>query len=170
MVKSLKEVLERSKGMLEGWARKPSFESHLALIERAIMRYQEKDYISATAILYPRIEGIMRSHHLESNTSRRATQQNLTASVIEASGRNTDDFSLLLPLRFRRYLEEVYFANFNPQEPATLSRNSVAHGVANPEDYSLKGATIGLLILDQMFYYLPTPTELPGEKEQETKS
>jgi hypothetical protein len=65
------------------------------------------------------------------------------------------EYSLLLPIRFSKYLQDVYFAGFDPNQPTPVSRNSIAHGVADPQDYSLKASTIGLLTLDQIFYFLP---------------
>ena len=62
--------------------------------------------------------------------------------------------SLLLPDHFGRFLSEVYFRDFNPLRPAGLSRHTVAHGVAHPNDFSRQRALLGLLILDQLSYFL----------------
>jgi hypothetical protein len=75
-------------------------------------------------------------------------------SVIGATANDLHSFSRFLPNNFQCYLEEVYFANFDPRNPDVLSRHSVAHGVAVAQDFSLKAATIGLLILDQLSFYL----------------
>jgi hypothetical protein len=61
---------------------------------------------------------------------------------------------LFLPKNFQRYLKEVYFAGFDPRNPMDLSRNTVSHGVAPVEKFSLKSSLIGLLILDQLFHYM----------------
>ena len=45
-------------------------------------------------------------------------------------------------------------AKFDPRSPKDLSRNTVSHGVAPVEKFSLKSSLIGLLILDQLFYYM----------------
>ena len=64
--------------------------------------------------------------------------------------------SLLLPQRFKGYLEDVYFANFDvPQETIPLSRNSVGHGVARASDFAMKSAVLGILIVHQLFRFLP---------------
>jgi hypothetical protein len=73
---------------------------------------------------------------------------------VDARASEMHNYSLLLPNNFRRYLEDVYFAHFDPNNPDVLSRHSVAHGVAPADDYSLKGASVGLLILDQLSFYL----------------
>ena len=57
---------------------------------------------------------------------------------------------------FRKYMEQAYFASFEPGVTPVLSRNSVGHGVASAADFNEKGACLGLLILDQLFYFLPS--------------
>jgi len=42
-----------------------------------------------------------------------------------------------------------------------LSRNTVGHGVATIEQFNEKGATLGLLTLDQLYFFLP-PTDKPS--------
>jgi hypothetical protein len=137
------------------------FSAHSALLERAVDRYAEGDYISATAILYPRIEGVMRSlHKLDGTTTTKATQSVLAAAAVQAMNVDKSGF-LLLPEKFRDYLDEVYFANFDPNSPAVLSRNSVGHGVAEQAEYDQKAATIGLLIVEQISYFLPDESTNP---------
>lgn len=137
------------------------FAPHSTLLEHALTKYMEGDYISSTAIIYPRIEGIMRSLHRISGLQTRATQSALADVIVQA--RNNVDKSgfLLLPEKFRSYLEDVYFATFDPNAPAVLSRNSVGHGVAEQMDYNQKAATIGLLIIDQISYFLPDESTNP---------
>lgn len=141
--------------MLERWKGNSFLQPHFELIKYAADRYIEKDYVSATAILYTRIEGVMRGVHRETGTKEKASPKNLAKSVTDYQRSISFRNSLLLPPMFQRYLEEVYFKNFEPDRPAKLSRYSVAHGTAIPSDFSLKAATIGLLIIDQIFFFLP---------------
>ena len=63
--------------------------------------------------------------------------------------------SLMLPVRFRRWLREWYFRNFNEKNAdVPLSRNSIGHGISAPADYDFHTATLGFLAVDQLFYYL----------------
>jgi hypothetical protein len=148
------EISKAMNDMLARWSQNPLLQSHIELIRHAVDRYLQKDFVSATAILYTRIEGIMRSVYLTTGVGSRASPKNLVASVVEPQQARSYGFSLLLPHMFRKYLEEVYFHNFEPGKPAPLSRHSVAHGIAAPEDFSVKGATIGMLIIDQLFFFL----------------
>lgn len=141
--------------MLARWSESKLFEPHIELIRHAAEEFNEADYVSSTALLYPRIEGLLRTLHEALGISEKASQEVLTAAAVDARANEFHQYSWLLPEMFRRYMNEVYFAVFEPGKPATLSRNSVGHGVASAEDFNMKGAVIGLLILDQLFYFLP---------------
>jgi hypothetical protein len=133
------------------------FSDHSKLLEHALNEYLAEDYISSTAIIYQRIEGIMRSLHRQANTNAGnrpgqnvLAEMTIQARVIDQSG------ILLLPDRFLEYLKKVYFADFDrPNTPDTISRHSVGHGTAPQEGFNQKSATLGLLILDQISYFLP---------------
>lgn len=140
--------------MLDNWRKHAAFIEHLSLIERACERYLDEDYISTTSILYPRIEGVMRTL-ISPDTNTRAKPSVLVDSVMNARGEKYQPYSLLLPLRFYQFLNEVFFRSFTPGGKIEVSRHSIAHGVANAEDFSAKSATLGLLILDQIHYFLP---------------
>lgn len=85
-----------------------------------------------------------------------AGQKVLMRVATDARAKELHPHSWLLPAAFRRFIEEVYFANFTPGQPAKLSRNTVGHGVATPEQFNEKAACLGLLLVDQLFFYLPT--------------
>lgn len=148
------EVLNRLEPLLIAWKKNPVFQEHLSILEQAAERYHAKDYISSISILFPRIEGIMRSYHRAKQVKDEATQKNLVTSVIEIGGAKTHSYSFLLPNRFDAYLRQVYFANFDPNDPKNISRNTVSHGLAPTKDFSLKSATIALLLVDQITYFL----------------
>ena len=152
----LAEVKQLLPTMMGRWAESKLFEPHIALIRHAVEEFGEADYVSSTAILYPRIEGLLRTLHEALGISEKASQRVLTAAAVEARAAEFHQYSWLLPEMFRRYMKDVYFASFVPGQPATLSRNSVGHGVASADDFNMKGAMIGILILDQLFYFLPS--------------
>lgn len=140
--------------MLDNWRKHAAFIEHLPLIERACERYVDDDYISTTSILYPRIEGVMRTL-IPPNTNIRAKPLVLVEPVMNARGGKYQPYSLLLPLRFYQFLNQLLFKNFTPGGKIEVSRHSIAHGVASAENFSAKSATLGLLILDQIHYFLP---------------
>lgn len=155
----LPEVLDAVKAAVprfrEAWAGAELFRPHQVFLQRALDRFDEGDYLSCTAIVYPRIEGILRSIHELLGEGESAKQKVLARMGTEGRRKELHENSWLLPEGFQRFLEEAYFANFEPGKPATLSRNSVGHGVAGAEEFGEKGACLGLLIVHQLFYYLP---------------
>lgn len=150
------EVADMLDSMIERWSKHDLFEPHMKFFEHAVDKYREEDYLSANAILYPKIEGLLRTNHFVNSTDK-PTQSDLVNSLVDARQEEYHPYSLLLPEVFRTYLTEFYFAHFEPSAvSAPLSRNTVGHGVADVEEFSIKQATIALLILDQIFYFMPS--------------
>ena len=140
--------------MAESWRSRVSFRLHMPFLERAIERFLADDPTSCTALLFPRIEGILRSHHAQLGSPGKPHRDNLVQTAMNSAIRDDND-SLLLPRRFRDYLRNVYFANFRPEdESVKISRDSVGHGVAAAAAFDRKSALIGLLIVQQLFYFL----------------
>lgn len=140
----------------ERWSGSELFRPHLDFLLRALDRFEDADFISCTSIVYPRIEGILRSMHEALGVEESTSQRVLTQVATEAREEELHPYSWLLPAPFRRFIDEAYFAHFTPGQPANLLRNTVGHGVATAEQFDEKGACLGLLIVDQLFFYLPT--------------
>ncbi len=159
------EVRETVAAQLPGWKTHPLFADHFDLISAAHSRFMENDFVSATSILYPRIEGVLRTQHFAVPTSTSASQNNLVASTFARAQLPEHGNSLLLPARFRWYLEKVFFGSFDPANPVGVNRNTVAHGVAPRSAYDLKSTTVGFLILLQLVAVLPAEG---GQAEKST--
>jgi hypothetical protein len=68
------------------------------------------------------------------------------------------DKCLFLPRKFCDYLENVYFANFEPTDPTPdISRHTVGHGVAEASAFGQKAAAIAILVTHQLFYCFEKP-------------
>lgn len=132
----------------------PYYSEHADIFEIAFQRYLENDHISCASILYPRIEGLMRSFHRESGYTSKPSTRALTRVVIEHHEKKRISHSLLLPEKFHHYLDEIYFAHFTPGSSPDVGRHSVAHGEARSDDFTLKSCTIGLLILYQLSLFI----------------
>jgi hypothetical protein len=153
------ELQNKISGFLESWKTHDAYEDHVQILERAVERFRAEDYVSCTSILYPRIEGILRSHHLRASLPGDRKQQTLAECAVESKVGNP--YSLLLPQRFHEYLRTCFFASFD-EEAGTipLSRNSVGHGVASESEFNLESAIIALLVCHQLFYCVPNaPTK-----------
>jgi hypothetical protein len=155
------ETSSRLERQRSKWDNNPFFAPHAEFLKTAANHYQGRDFMSAICVLYPRIEGILRTYHLALSPAGKITSQALVASATVANPRIQHAHSLLVPNRFSMFLGEVFFEHFDPRNPEKLSRNTVAHGVAPAVDFNMKAATLGFLILEQLSYCL-TPHTPPG--------
>ena len=148
----LEEVKTDVYVMRERWHGNTILAPHIELLDKALDRFLEADYISTTAILYPRIEGIMRTYHQTIGAITNPSARNLVESTV--NGDVMVDRFMLLPEKFKTYLNNVYFAGFDSSNPDVVSRHSVSHGVAPADLFDAKSATIAILIVDQLAFYL----------------
>ena len=147
------EVRDAAPTMLSRWKAAPAFSEHIPFLEKAVEHYLANDFISATALLYPRIEGLLRSHQKQTDAASPPTQKGLAGSAVKKVESERHASSPLLPAKFGEYLQNVYFAAFDPNSPhIKVSRNSIGHGVASAAECSLKSATVSLLLVDQLCY------------------
>jgi hypothetical protein len=146
------EVAVQLQTRLAAWETSCFFNPHLPLLRQAVERHLAGDYISAVSILYPRIEGLMREYH-RSVSAKSPSQNNLAESITSSPATPEQYLNLYLPKHFERFLTDVYFPHFDPGDPRVVSRNTVAHGVAPSDQFTLKSSLIGLLIVDQIFHF-----------------
>ena len=147
------EIKSRLPRMLDSWRSKSSFLPHMTILERAVERFQNDDPLSCTGLLFPRIEGILRTQHTSLDTPAQPSPNNLTELAVVSKIENPK--SLLLPHRFAKYLKDIYFADFDPNATdIEVSRHSVGHGVATASKFNQKSAVIGLLTVHQLSYIL----------------
>tara|TARA_R110002073_G_scaffold186392_1_gene344975 strand:+ start:11526 stop:12659 length:1134 start_codon:yes stop_codon:yes gene_type:complete len=146
-------ISDRLPKLRELFSRASLFDGHRSVFLKALEHFEAKDHMSAVCLLYPRIEGLLRRQHTTTNDGgARISQQVLSASAVtDATGLRHEN-SLLLPLRFEEYLQEVYFANFDPSAPRGVGRNTVGHGVAPENELNAKSATLGILIAEQIAF------------------
>lgn len=144
---------ETVKNLMENWMKKETFKKHEKIIETGIQRYLENDYISSIHVLYPRIEGLMRYIYL--GTGCKATQTGLVDKLIQIGKGNHPKSNLFLLDKFNIFLKEFYFNNFDLESGRVeLSRHSLSHGVVSENELNRIRAFQGILILDQIFYYI----------------
>jgi len=146
----LAEVVRRLPLIRGSVANNAVFEGHREIISKGLDHFESRDYMSATAVLYPRIEGVLRSQHARVAPGVSASQTALASSAVADPKNIRHDQSLLLPTKFRQFLETVYFAHFDPASVQDVSRNTVSHGVAPEKEMSLKAALLAVLILEQI--------------------
>jgi hypothetical protein len=138
--------------MCDSWMSKDEFKKHEKIIRKGVEEYLEGDFISSIHILYPRIEGFIRLMCIEEKKHLKSTD---LAKKLELVAREKEGLNLYLPEDFNKYLMKFYFANFNlNEELVPFSRNSLAHGVAKADDFDKIKAFQGIMMLDQIFFYV----------------
>ena len=153
----------RFKKITDKWWENPFFQEKRELLQTGIdafLRGTQRDYISCVKNLYPEIEGILRSLYRADHEEGTYRTQKLLEHLLEVGKQNVaDDRSLLLPQDFLKYLNSSFFKDFDPATVTDdLSRHSVAHGAASEKGYSAEKALQALLTLDQIYFYLSTPS------------
>lgn len=138
----------------ESWKKNRLMSGHIEIIEKACERYREADYLCSAHLIYNRLEGIMREIHAANQHQSNPKHQTSLSNAVTDKMIEEASHSLLLPERFKDFLNKVYFANFDPSDPKGISRNTVSHGVAPINDFDKKTVLVGLLTLDHLLYYV----------------
>jgi hypothetical protein len=147
IVQNVKDLLKTVP--LEG-KKTTAFSGHLDVLHTAVDRYLADDHVSATSILYPRIEGLLRSFLRAEGYTLPPSAKTLSKVAIMHHESSRIANSLLLPGKFQQYLDDVYFAHFAPGSAPDVGRHSVAHGEARTSDFTLKATTIAFLLVYQL--------------------
>ena len=147
------EVVGRVDDMLNSWRDHLILSHHIEILEHGVNRFLQDDHMSCSGLLFPRIEGILRTYRQKVVRTEDSMKHELTDLAVHA--KIDSDRSLLLPQHFKRYLDEVYFAKFDPESGyIPFSRHSIGHGVAKAADFNRKSAVLAILVVHQLFYFL----------------
>lgn len=133
-----------------------SFTPHVKVIRAAAQRFGEGDYLSAAHLLYPRIEGVLRTYYQATGDGKHPKQYRFINAAISGSLTGRHAYCLLLLDRFGGFLEKVIFAGFDPKAPTGTSRHTVGHGVVNVDDCDEKSVASAFLTLHHLYYSLAT--------------
>jgi hypothetical protein len=141
------------------WKNNKLAENQRSSLELAVKHYKQGDFASACSVIYPQIEGLMRSFFSAQGLSGKRSQSALVDSTIKLHAESTHGFSLLLPERFKTFLTDYFFSDFDPDKPEGVSRNTIGHGVAKFEELDKVAALRGFLLVDQIIYYMRVESE-----------
>lgn len=121
----------------------------------AFLRGGNEGYINCINTLLPQVEGIIRLQYF-SDTGKSVGVKKLLPYLLEKGRiKSASDYSLLLPLPFFNYLNDIVFHNFDLETgQVDLSRHSSSHGVAKAEAYTKIEALQAILVLDQIYFYI----------------
>lgn len=150
---------ERIKKITEKWWKNQIFSDKKSLIEAGVNAYLQNNqdgFVNCIKNLWTEIEGILRKlYHSETGKGDGVKSADLISHIVEkAKTKSGSDYSLLLPLPFLKYLQDVVFANFNVKTgKVDMSRNASSHGVADATQYTKDRALQLILVLDQIYFY-----------------
>lgn len=138
-------------------ASSPMFQRHRKILSEALDAFERGEHALAVAAMYPRIEGILRERYAL-REPRKPNQADLASTpAIHTDAHPT--FSLLLPARFSGYLSDFFFGyeDFtDPTKVTRVTRHAVSHGVASDQLLDAKAAAIGVLVIQQLAYLIPS--------------
>ena len=143
------------------WESYEQFSNHMEFFKRGIDSYKNNDFISCISLVFPRIEGVLRS--LDNVTSWERGDQNIIGKIVPESLKDPATFSALTPSVFCAFVRNVMFHEFKGQEwikqksGAVFGRHSIAHGILPSEDYSKGNAARLLLTIDHLCHILKLP-------------
>jgi hypothetical protein len=143
---------------LSGMEARPALAAQIPFIEKAIEHFRKGDFLSSVSVLFPRIEGIWRGI---ARPAGGVPHKVLATTVVETGATRLSPVSPLLAGRFLEYLKTRFLPKFDPGRPEGLTRHTVSHGVASAEEFNRKGALLGLLIVNQLRYFVPADAEEP---------
>jgi hypothetical protein len=130
------------------------FQGHSSFIKTALERFLANDCISAGSILYPRIEGMLRTFYRLTRATDKPGQIRLLKTAFPPEFATRYATSLLRTDRFINYLERVIFAGFDWTQPSGASRHTVGHGVVDQNDLSPKSIVLALLTVHHLLFAL----------------
>jgi hypothetical protein len=142
------------RGAVDLAEKNPDFQAHSSFIKTALERFMESDYISAGSILYPRIEGMLRTFYKMTQATDKPGQVKLLKKAFPPEFATRYATSLLRTDRFVNYLERVVFAGFDWNQPAGATRHTVGHGVVDQNDLSAKSIILALLTVHHLLFAL----------------
>ena len=150
---------DRIKKITDKWWNKEAFAKKKILIEAGINAYLQNNqsgFVNCIKNLWTEIEGILRDlYYVETGKGNNVKSNDLISYIIEKGKISSgSEYSLLLPLPFLKYLQEVVFPNFNVEAgKVVMSRHTSSHGVADAKQYTKDRALQLILILDQIYFY-----------------
>lgn len=145
-------INKRVKKIVDNAKKLECMADHLDIISAGIERLIANDYVSSINNIWPRIEGILRYIYPD---KKKAGQMKLTSNLSQVIADKETTPDIFFPEDFKEYLLEYYFKDFDLENGRQeLSRHTIGHGVTQIETYDKKTAVIGLLIIDQLIYYL----------------
>ena len=130
------------------------FKIQEAAVASAAKHFESGDFLSAAYLIFPQLEGMLRAAYIESGATARPTHASLISAGVVTSMTGRHRFTLLQLAQFEKYAKSVTFAGFDWQNPTGVSRNTVGHGVVNPDEIDEESVAIAFLALHHIMFAL----------------
>lgn len=138
--------------VVETWRYTPAFSPHHDVLEEAGALFARGEYRAASALLLPKVEGVLRTMQPGKGRVRSAA---LCAGLVDRVRARVSGQTAYLPEAFARYLERYYYAGFDLDAGVVpASRHAFMHGVGPDAEMAKPAFALRLLLtLDQLFFY-----------------
>ena len=151
---------ERIEKITSRWWKNSLYLKKQKLIQAGINAYLEdtdEGFINCIKNLYSEIEGLLGYLIFEDTKSYTNKTDELLKHLKEKGLEKTKNKEpLIFPDFFSDFLQNYLFPKFNlVKNNIDLSKHTSGHGVAEAESYTKERALQAILILDQIFFYLP---------------
>lgn len=149
----------RIEKMTNTWWKKQIFKDKRGILQAGINAFLQGNndgYINCTKNLLSEIEGIIRLRYFSDTRKGKVGISKLLKHLVEkGTTKSGSSSSLLLPLQFLTYLNDVVFSKFDLETgKVSLSRHTSSHGVAETGAYTKIKALQAILVLDQINFYI----------------
>jgi hypothetical protein len=150
------ETIKYIEEKMTNWDGDNDLSPFVDFLKVAIERHKANDFVSASSIIYPKIEGLIRQSFIKENPDKQGRKQNILIDhITDKTISNLSALTTYIPDKFKGYLEKCYFKDFTVSTADNeVSRHSVAHGASSIEKYGKKESLLGLLIFSQISQYL----------------
>ena len=140
------------------WWQNPLFEAKKSILQAGLNAFSEggaDGVILCLKTLLTEIHGIMTLDYFRETGAVGGTSPKLIQHLRErGTARTAGEDSLFFPRDFATHLREAVFPSFDlAAGEVALSRHTLSHGVAKPDEYTRERALQAILILDQIYFY-----------------
>ncbi len=139
----------------EAWWSKDVFCNKKDILQSGLSSYLRDDYIASIKTLATEIEGILQEAHLVEHQKPGSSKVLPQYVAQKGEQKANNPASLYLSKGFQSYLEEVVYDFFDLNVGKVgMSRHTVSHGAATPEQYTKERALQIILCLDHVSHCL----------------
>lgn len=138
------------------WNQDSNISTFNEFLARALISHKNGDFVSSVSILYPKIEALIRHDFVKEYPGKHGRRSEvLVQHLTQKALKNISALTTFIPEKFKRYLTDCYFKEFNHNSfDNQISRHSVAHGASSIDKYNKKASLLGFLVYSQIVEYL----------------